>query len=138
MDDLTALLAEASAAGLRLEVAGDAIVVRGPKSAEPIVHRLREAKPAVLALLRSPRPPVLLQRAPALDPATVREVLGHHYNEHDLGILRLDLLAALRLIELEIENGVINERVRMIRGRPLGDWLDLDEVARLLRLGGRR
>jgi hypothetical protein len=51
--DALALLAEAQAAGLRLEVAGESLVVRGPKSAEPIVHRLREQKPAVLALLRS-------------------------------------------------------------------------------------
>ena len=73
-----------------------------------------------------------------LDPIAVREVLGPHYDEHDLGILRLDVLAMVRQLEIEIENGVIDKRVRTVLGRLLCDWLDPDEVARLLRLGGRR
>jgi len=48
------------------------------------------------------------------------------------------VLAMVRQLEIEIENGVIDKRVRTVLGRLLCDWLDPDEVARLLRLGGRR
>jgi len=48
------LLAEARAAGLKVEADGGDLVIRGPRSAEPIVRRLLEHKPAVLAAVRSP------------------------------------------------------------------------------------
>ena len=40
------LLAEARAAGLKVEADGGDLVIRGPRSAEPIVRRLLEHKPA--------------------------------------------------------------------------------------------
>lgn len=51
MDGLS-LLAEARRAGLRLEVDGDRLMIRGPRRAEPIARRLIEAKPAVVEALR--------------------------------------------------------------------------------------
>ena len=50
MDGLT-LLRRAHDVGLRLEAAGDKLVIRGPKRAEPIVRLLAEHKAAVLAAL---------------------------------------------------------------------------------------
>lgn len=50
MDALT-LIRQAEAAGLTLEAQGDKMIVRGPKSAEPIVRRLAEHKPAILQAL---------------------------------------------------------------------------------------
>ena len=49
--DALSLLAEARAAGLDVRVDGDRLVVRGPKTAEPLVRRLGEAKADVIALL---------------------------------------------------------------------------------------
>jgi hypothetical protein len=46
-----ALLRRATEAGLRVEAAGDKLVVRGPKSAEPVVKLLAEKKAEVLAAL---------------------------------------------------------------------------------------
>jgi hypothetical protein len=56
--DIAALIAEAHAAGLRLEVTGDKLIARGPKAAEPIVNRLREAKAEVIRALTGPSPEV--------------------------------------------------------------------------------
>jgi len=126
------------ARGVQLRAVGDRIRYR-PASALTTddLEALRQQKAEVLPLLATaqPSPP-----APTLtlDPIAVREVLGPHYDEHDLGILRLDVLAMVRQLEIEIENGVIDKRVRTVLGRLLRDWLDPDEVARLLRLGGRR
>ena len=50
MDGL-ALLREAESAGLKVHAEGDKLVVRGPKSAEPIALRLIEFKTAVLPLV---------------------------------------------------------------------------------------
>ena len=55
MDALT-LLRQAEDAGLTVEAQGDNMIVRGPKSAEPIVRRLAEHKPAILKALRQRRP----------------------------------------------------------------------------------
>lgn len=50
MDGLT-LLRQAHHVGLRLEVAGDKLVIRGPKRAEPVVKLLAEHKAEVIAAL---------------------------------------------------------------------------------------
>src|SRR2546428_507083 len=126
------------ARGVQLRAVGDRIRYR-PASALTTddLEALRQQKAEVLPLLATAQPS---SPAPTLtlDPIAVREVLGPHYDEHDLGILRLDVLAMVRQLEIEIENGVIDKRVRTVLGRLLCDWLDPDEVARLLRLGGRR
>jgi hypothetical protein len=53
MDVLT-LLREAREAGLHVQVEGDKLKVEGPRTAAPIVERLREHKAEVLAVLRGP------------------------------------------------------------------------------------
>jgi leucyl aminopeptidase (aminopeptidase T) len=49
--DALALLRRARKAGLRIEPAGDKLMVRGPKRAEPVVKLLAEHKAEVLAAL---------------------------------------------------------------------------------------
>ena len=49
--DALALLRRAQEAGLRVEPAGDKLMVRGPKQAEPVVKLLAEHKAEVLAAL---------------------------------------------------------------------------------------
>jgi hypothetical protein len=62
MDGLT-LLEEARGAGLRVAAEGDRLVIRGPKTAEPVARRLLAHKAEVLAALAGPR-----QLAPTPDP----------------------------------------------------------------------
>lgn len=69
----------------------------------------------------------------ALDAETAREVLGHDPDPHELACIRLGVLAAVHALAAEIESGVIAPGPRLVHGRPLADWLDLDAVARLLR-----
>jgi hypothetical protein len=70
-----------------------------------------------------------------LDPRSVREVLGPKPDPHALAILRFDVLAAVRLLEREIQAGQIGQHPLMVRGLPLGLWLDLDALARWLVAG---
>jgi hypothetical protein len=49
--DALSLLAEAHAAGLTIQVVGDKLVVHGPRTAAPLVERLREHKLAIMAVL---------------------------------------------------------------------------------------
>jgi ribosomal protein L40E len=51
MEGLT-LLREAREAGLKIAVVGDSLEIVGPKAAAPIVERIRQHKPEVLAALR--------------------------------------------------------------------------------------
>lgn len=60
MDGLT-LLADASAAGLRVWLDGDNLKLAGPKAAAPIVERLITAKPIIMAALRSQAAAVAFQ-----------------------------------------------------------------------------
>ncbi len=52
MADSVSLLAEARAAGLTVQIAGDKLVVRGPQGAKPIVDRLKASTAAIVSLLR--------------------------------------------------------------------------------------
>jgi hypothetical protein len=47
------------------------------------------------------------------------------------------VLAAVARLEAEIRMGPIGPRPLLVRGIPLGLWLDLGEVARLLQQGRR-
>lgn len=55
MDGLK-LICEAKAAGLRLRVDGDRLVIRGPRSAGPIAERVLANKDEVLAAMRGTAP----------------------------------------------------------------------------------
>jgi hypothetical protein len=90
---------------------------------------LRRHKAEVLAMLRADRCPPSI----ALDGVTVREALGVTPDTHALACLSFDVLAAVRQIEVEIATGAIAPRPLLVRGRPLADWLRLEDVARLLR-----
>jgi hypothetical protein len=68
MDDVTALLQEARAAGLKVEADGDRLLVRGPKAAELVALKLGAHKPAILAALASGRWPAPEPPAPTADP----------------------------------------------------------------------
>lgn len=70
---------------------------------------------------------------PRLDPETVREVLGERPDPHVLAMIAFGVLDAVRALEREIQSGTIAPGPRLVEGRPLGDWLDLGDVARLLR-----
>jgi len=61
--DAISLLAEARDAGLYLHVDGDKLVVEGPKTAAPVVERLRQHKAEVMAALRGHCCPACAGRA---------------------------------------------------------------------------
>jgi hypothetical protein len=46
-------------------------------------------------------------------------------------------LAEVRELKWEIAAGTLGRKPRLVHGRPLGDWLSLDDLARLLREGSR-
>ncbi len=48
------------------------------------------------------------------------------------------VVAVVRDLEWQIASGKVDPRVRLVCGRPLADWLSLDDVARLLGQGGVR
>jgi len=81
----------------------------------------------------------LLQPAPAaipLDAVTVREFLGPAPHPDALAAVRQEVINALVAIEAGIAAGSLPPR-QLVCGRPIADWLPLDEVARLLE-GWRR
>lgn len=80
-----------------------------------------------------PAPPASARPLPDIDPVTAREVLGPDPDLHDLAILRFDVLAAVVALEREIQAGAVEPRLRLVRGRPLADWLSLEKVAYILR-----
>lgn len=128
------LLATLQARGVTLEPRGDKLRVRPADRLSPEdLDRLRALKPAILALLAPPPAPSI-----ALDPATLREVLGRDAADpHAVACLKLDVLAVVRELEAGIATGQLPPR-RLIRGRPLAEWLPLDELARLLCAWGER
>jgi hypothetical protein len=48
-----------------------------------------------------------------------------------------EIVTAVRELEQEIGSGRVSRTPRLVRGKPLADWLSLDDVARLLRAGKR-
>lgn len=141
-----ALVADLRARGVTLRPDGDRLRVRPAEALTPQeLETLRRHKAEVLALLApgvEPRsaapasgpgvPRVDLARL-ALDPETVREALGDAPDPHGLAGIRLALLVAVGELEAEIDSGAIAPGPRLVCGRPLADWLDLDDLARLLR-----
>lgn len=51
MERVSAVLAEARAAGLEVRTEGERLVVRGPRTLEPLAQQLLAHKPVVMALL---------------------------------------------------------------------------------------
>ncbi len=85
-------------------------------------------------------PPSRSERTAAysLDPETVRAVLGpapHRPEAFDR--VRAEVASALFDLQRPVATAC-QSPVRLVRGRPLGEWLDLDTIARLLRTGSRR
>jgi hypothetical protein len=136
------LVAELLARGVVLRQDGEALKVKPVSKVTPEeLDTLREHKAEVLRLLSAPvatpaAPPA--RRALRLDPVTVREVLGHDPDPHDLAGLKLDVMQAVARLAREIAAGTLGTRPLLVRDRPLADWLNLDDVARLLRAGKPR
>jgi hypothetical protein len=129
------------ARGIHLRAVGDRIRYRPASALTPEdLETLRQQKAEVLKLLLSTTPPPSQPVVAALhlDGAIVREVLGQKPDPHDLAILKLDVMQAVATLKTEVQTGTIGQHPLLVRGRPLGDWLDLDIIAGLLKLGQRR
>lgn len=72
-------------------------------------------------------------KPPGLDPRTLVDVLGPKPDPHLVACIRFDVWAAVIALEAEMRTGTIAPGIRLVHGRPLADWLDLDTLARLLR-----
>jgi hypothetical protein len=124
-----ALVARLRARGVELVPAGDRLRFRPADALTPAeLATLRELKREVLTLLTAP-PPFL----PLLDPDAVRDMLGERPSPHAVAMLAWDVKDALDGLEAEIASGHVAPGIRLVHGRPLADWLDLGDVARLLR-----
>jgi len=77
-------------------------------------------KPEILELLTA----AARVRALALDPLTVETVLGATPDAQDVAILQFDVRDAIRQVAEEIHTGNIAPAPRLVRGRPLAEWLD--------------
>jgi len=127
-----ALIRKLQKRGVVLRRCGDRLGVRPTGKVTPDeLAALRAHKAEILALLTpQPAPPLVL------DTTTLREVLGADVDDlHAVGSIKLDVLAAVRWLEAEIATGSIKPGLRLIHGRALAEWLSLDDVARILRVG---
>jgi hypothetical protein len=75
--------------------------------------------------------------AVTLAPKTVAEALGSTPNPHDLASVTFEVLAGVAQAAAEIRVGTIATTPILVRGLPLGLWLDMDVIAYLL-LAGRQ
>jgi len=126
---MASLIVNLRARGVTLEVRGDNLHVRPTRLVKPEeLQALRARKAEILSFLRSPS-----RTWVNLDPTAVHEALGAEPNESDLAIVRFDVLAAISRLEIQIATSVLGAAPIQVRGRPLGDWLDLNEVADILR-----
>jgi hypothetical protein len=83
------------------------------------------------------RPTVEPMPTITLDSATLREVLGSAATDaHAVACVQFNVISALREIETGIRTRMLSPR-RRVCGRLLADWLNLDDVARLLKAGTR-
>ena len=124
-----ALVAELRARGVELVSAGDRIRFR-PASAVPreLRDQLRALKPEVLGLLWAEH----ALSVPSPDPQTVRETLGPNPAPADLEALHHELAGALwDLRECQAGRQPWGRSI-LVRGRPLADWLQLEDIACIL------
>jgi len=75
---------------------------------------------------------------PAPDPVTVREVLGTAPVAADLEALHHELACALWDLRERCAGRQPWAGAILVRGRPLADWLSLDDVAAIIRGRGAR
>lgn len=130
-----ALVAALQARGVTLRPDGERLRVRPVSRVTPAeLEALRQSKAEVLVLLARM---TTITSALILAPGLVDEVLGPKPDPHALAILTFDVMAAVAQLEREIQAGAIGQTPLLVRGHPLGDWLDLADVARLLRAGRR-
>lgn len=121
-----ALVERLQARGVILKPEGANLRIRPFSLLTPAeIAALRELKPEVLRLLTSP--------AVRLDAQTTAEVLGPDPAPADLAAARREVSEAVDVLTADIAAGVVASRLLLVRGRPLADWLDLAEVAALLR-----
>jgi hypothetical protein len=73
----------------------------------------------------------------ALNAKTRREVLGSRPSPDALAKVRQEVATALAALERGIATGIL-PAPQLVRGEPLGLWISLNEVARLLRAGRER
>ncbi|MBI3104106.1 MAG: hypothetical protein HYY95_00675 [Candidatus Rokubacteria bacterium] len=120
--------------GVILEPMGDRLRVRPASRVSPDeLEALRRAKPAVLDLLRTEH----ALSVPPPDSETVREVLGPDPAPADLDTLHHELAGALWELRDRQAGRQPWGGPLLVRGRPLADWLPLEEVARILRSAPR-
>ena len=74
-----------------------------------------------------------MTRQPALNPQTVREVLGPRPTAYSLRLARLAILEALRLAVYEAATGHIGGHPLLVGGRPIADWIGAETLADVLR-----
>jgi hypothetical protein len=133
MTTAAALVADLRARGVALETRGDKLVIRPTRLVTPEeLEELRQRKAEVLALLARPAPTAPAWTPPALHPATVAEVLGPEPDPAELLAVQHDVAAAVAGLRFEMQSGRVRPWLRVVRGRPLADWLPLETVARLL------
>jgi hypothetical protein len=133
MSPAAELLADLQRRGLTLEAHDNKLRVR-PKGSLTAAEQaaVRQHKPELLRLLGNAH----RLYVPAPDPQTVREVLGAVPAAADLESLKHELACALwdlrdRWAGRQRQAGTI-----VVRGRPLVDWLRLDDVAAIIRIHG--
>jgi hypothetical protein len=74
----------------------------------------------------------------SLDPITLPAVLGPRPDPAAKAALEAELRQAIAQYRVEVATGVLGRGVLLVRGRPLADYLSLDDVARLIRTRGPR
>jgi hypothetical protein len=145
------------ARGVTLEIAGDRLKITPASAVTPDeLAMLRARKAEVLRLLAGPPP----RPIPDLDPRVVCDHFGlplpagrvpaavatkaladamltGTLDPKAVSDLHEQVLAAVCELEWEINAGTLKRTPRLVQGRPLADFLDLDTVARLLREGKR-
>jgi hypothetical protein len=134
-----ALLKRLRARGVIVHADGNRLRLRPANAVtDDEVEALRRLKPEILRMLRLTLPTEAAAAAlPNLDADAVREVLGPCPDAHAAACIAWDVLDAVREIQVGIRDGVLPRR-RLIEGRPLADWLPLDDLVRLLSEGATR
>jgi hypothetical protein len=129
----TELLAELRSKGVELTADGDTLRCRAPRGlvTPDLAAVIRERKPELLRLLRVP--PDVWLHVPQPDPETVREVLHAEPGAADREALHHELACAL----WDLRDWCVGRQpwggAILVRGRPLADWLSLDDVAAIIR-----
>ena len=127
------LVAELRARGVVLEPHGDRLRVRPASIVTPDeTDLIRRHKTEILRLLHIEH----RLHAPAPDPETVREVLGATPTAADCEALHHALACALWDLRERQAGRQPWGGALPVRGRPLADWLSLDDLADLLRNPG--